>query len=635
MKKIVLAIGLTMSALCVEAQDGVPQIQTPEWSLDVAGKVDWMKQAETGTIVTYGSKKALGTANQLVGIDPATRKIVWTYDLPKSTALIEMKPEDVQFVPNSPYMVVSRPIGINSEAIEVVDYLTGENVYKSEGIKIDNQTPLSKLGAMLLEYRKDKMGYVGLLDLAQKKELWNVQLGKRSYSLKSLMKASMSSPTAVNPNPMLDKNNNLLFPDEQFLYSIDTKTGATLWKIENGDKIGKLEVSENGDVVYYGGGKKINAVNLSDGKDIWKDPFKVPGKFKYFIPMKGNTLLVVTEAGVTRIDEAAGKSVWKKPNYVDLPLQEIRFVKQGMLILSSSPDRSQFDLIDYNGKDLWRRPYKADKAVIDFQLTTKGILYTNAEESDVINLESGDNDVWKKRIKVRRRPVVGLDNTNNRMLLYTNEKLYAIDLNDVSYKLLAEDINFRGDNEDVQNIETRAEGYVLSSNQNIWKVDFDGKPVYNHFYREAGTAKRALGLLGSVASVAGMTYLLGAGGVNALTGFGSAAMGNSEAAVRDFNKADNQITGAIAADAAAGAFSNMASKRYKATISTKDVFCTLTAIEVDGSPKRSGMVKVNKDSGVELGKIILKDLTPIYIQDDVDGVMYVIVDDNNFYCYKL
>ena len=47
------------------------------------------------------------------------------------------------------------------------------------------------------------------------------------------------------------------------------------------------------------------------------------------------------------------------------------------------------------------------------------------------------------------------------------------------------------------------------------------------------------------------------------------------------------------------------------------------------------MVKVNKDSGVELGKILLKELTPIYIQDDVDGVMYVIVDDNNFYCYKL
>ena len=123
--------------------------------------------------------------------------------------------------------------------------------------------------------------------------------------------------------------------------------------------------------------------------------------------------------------------------------------------------------------------------------------------------------------------------------------------------------------------------------------------------------------------------------MNATTGVGNALMGNSGGAVRDVNKAEDQFTGAVAMNSTTASFNNMAAQRYKATVNTKDIFCTLTAIEVDGSPKRSGMVKVNKDSGVELGKILLKELTPIYIQDDVDGVMYVIVDDNNFYCYKL
>ncbi len=62
MKKVVLAFGLLMSGLCVQAQDAA-QMQAPEWSLDVGGKVEWLKQAETGTIVAYGSKKLLGTAN--------------------------------------------------------------------------------------------------------------------------------------------------------------------------------------------------------------------------------------------------------------------------------------------------------------------------------------------------------------------------------------------------------------------------------------------------------------------------------------------------------------------------------------------------------------------------------------------
>ena len=629
MKKTVLALGLMMSGFWAVAQDAA-QIQPPEWSLEVGGKVEWMKQAETGTIVAFGSKKLIGSANQLTGIDPITHKIAWTYDLPKATAVIEVKPEDLQFIPDSPYMIFSRSIGL-SEAIDIIDYITGESVYKSEGIKIEDQTPLFSIGAMLLQYRKDKMGYVGLLDLKQKKEIWNVPLGKRS-GLKGIIKLAFAS---LSPNPILDKDNNILFPTDNFLYRIDSKTGAVLWKIENDDIVGKLETSENGDVVYYGGGRRINGATLSDGKGVWKDPFKVPGDFKYFVPMKGKTLLVVTKGGVTRIDEATGQSVWKKPNYVNLPLQEIRYLKSGMLVLSSSEDKSQFDFIDYNGKDLWKRAYKADKPVVDFQITPKGILYTNAEEADVISFDNGDSDVWKKRIKVKRQPVMGFDKANNKMLLYTNEKLYVIDLTDVSYKLLAEDINFRGNDEDVRKIETRADGYVLSSNQNIWKIGFDGKKIYDHFYREAGTAKRAFSRIAGIgASLAG-SYLISAGSTNAMSGLANSIVGNEEIATRDMKKASDQVEAASVARDISPAFNMMASQRNKATVVTKDIFCTLTAIEVEGSVKRSGMVKVNKDSGAETGCILLKDLTPIYIQDDIENVLYVMVGDNNFYCYKL
>jgi hypothetical protein len=141
--------------------------------------------------------------------------------------------------------------------------------------------------------------------------------------------------------------------------------------------------------------------------------------------------------------------------------------------------------------------------------------------------------------------------------------------------------------------------------------------------------------LASAAASVGSAYMQVQGMTSAMGAMQEAGGGNMDGAVRNLNtSADQLTTSAKLADMSPG-FATLASQRNKATVASKDVFCTMTAIEVDGSPKRSGMVKVNKDTGAELGRILLKDLTPVYIQDDVENMLYVIVDNNNFYCYKL
>ena len=82
------------------------------------------------------------------------------------------------------------------------------------------------------------------------------------------------------------------------------------------------------------------------------------------------------------------------------------------------------------------------------------------------------------------------------------------------------------------------------------------------------------------------------------------------------------------------AFTAVLEKRNKATFQTTDGQFILAGIELDGV-KRTGLVKVNKDTGAEMAKIMLKDMTPIYVVDDVTNSLHVIVDASKFYSYEL
>ena len=64
----------------------------------------------------------------------------------------------------------------------------------------------------------------------------------------------------------------------------------------------------------------------------------------------------------------------------------------------------------------------------------------------------------------------------------------------------------------------------------------------------------------------------------------------------------------------------------------------MTRVE-DGENKRVGMVKVDKRTGEEKGKIVLKTLDPIFDVDYVTGQLFTLlngtVSGSEFFCYKL
>ncbi|XWW44271.1 PQQ-binding-like beta-propeller repeat protein [Fibrella sp. USSR17] len=613
-------------------------MQPPTWTSTLEGDVKWMKQTSTGLLIAYSGKG-------LFGIDPATRRIVWQtkWDASVSDLLANtpLTADGFQEIDGSPYARLQEDSDklLARSHTSIIDFTTGREVFSSKGkpMKIFDNYPMFSIGAMLLQIREAKKDYLTLLDIATGQERWRIELQGLKHGMMGSMVGYIKKKSGLSqhpPVPVLDKEGNILYPQGETLSRLNGKTGATLWTAKFDERVGRLEFSEKGDVVYAGAGKYIMGHSLSTGAATWKDPYKVPGKFNYFVPLSNNSLLVVTESGITRIDETSGKSVWKKPNYVDLPLQTVEFLPTGMLVLSSSDKESQFDFIDYNGKDLWKRSYKTDKPVTTYELTEKGLLFANAEEANVIDWTDGRDDIWKRRIKLRGTPVVSMDREHSAMLIYSNDKLYTVNLNDLSNKLLAEDIKFRGNNEDVELIETRKDGYLLSSNQNVWFVSFDGKTKFNKFYREVGAGKRALAILGQAAS----TYGTVAGAVNMSTQLGSGVMntfgGEKGAADANFRSASNNIYLMQGSTEANTAFTTMLNDRHKASFGTHNAVFIMTGVE-EGGVKRTGLMKVDKDTGAELVKIMLKDQAPVYVVDDVANSLYVIVDGNKFYSYQL
>jgi outer membrane protein assembly factor BamB len=578
----------------------------PKWKVSLPKKADWIKITAAGTVI-------VSTNSTLIAIDPAKQDKVWEI---KDAGSIDQ--EKYTEIPGTTFAIYESSNALKSLKTQttIIDYITGRIIYNNleADVTIVDKTPLLEIGAILLEIKQSKKIMLALVNIESGKELWKFDLPNRKtgFGLAALKQAVKSMMDAV---PVADKDGNILFPDDKILQRIDAQTGKILWTKENEKSVGRLNFSDDGNVIYVGSGRKIMGIKLTDGSEIWKDPLKINGEFKMFIPTKDAKMYVVTSAEINLIDEATGKAAWKKPAEFDLPFTSLRFTDNGLLVFGGDDKTSMFDYIGFDGNKLWKRAYKTDKPVVSYDLTPKGILFANIEEANMIDLKTGDDTIWKKRIKLKGSPVTYIGDKIS--LVYADQKLYRINMETVAYELIAEDIKFKGSEEDVQRIELRDNGYLLSSQQNMWLITPEGKVAYSVYYKPA-----SIGTLGKVVGVLGQVY---------------ATTSNIET-VQDPNRPNTVVIqrSQKGDDIVHGIGSVIANR--KNSFQSQDASYMMTRVE-DGDAKRVGMVKVDKNTGAEKGKVVLKSLDPVYEADYVTGNLYVVVNGVSsgaeFSCYGL
>ncbi|MFY8037056.1 MAG: PQQ-binding-like beta-propeller repeat protein [Cyclobacteriaceae bacterium] len=601
MKKITFSL---LVLLCVVG-NVCAQVE-PLWKVSLDSKAKWITLTSTGTVV-------VATNSALIGIDPEKQQKSW-----EIKAIDQIEKESFTEIEGTSFAMYesTNPLKSLKTQTTIIDFTTGRTIYNNvdADLTIREKFPLLEIGAILLEAKAGKKIFLTLVDIASGNERWRLDLPERKtgFGLGSLKQAIKS---LLDASPITDLDGNILYPDDKVLKRIDAQTGKVLWSNENEKTIGRLNLSDDGLTVYLGSGRKIMGITVADGKDQWKDPLSISGDFRMFIPSRDKKLYVITSREINLIDTQTGKAAWKKPAEFDLPFASLRFTNEGILIFGTTEKESMFDYINFEGKGIWKRSYKTDRPIVSFQLTAKGILFANIEEANMIDLKTGDDTLWKKRIKLKGNPVTFID--EKMALIYADEKLYRVNIEGNNYELLAENIKFEGKDEDVRRIEVLDNGYLLSSQQNLWLIGTNGKVVYSKYYKPAsvGTALKVLGVLGQVYA----TY-------DNLETVQDPSAPNTIIIQR--SKKGDQIVGDI----------SKAIANRKKSFSASDANFIMTRVE-DGDNKRVGMVKVDKRTGEEKGKIVLKTLDPIYEVDYATGQLFTLlngaVSGSEFFCYKL
>lgn len=591
----------------------------PEFEFQVGTtitKVNWMQQTNTGSLVA-------ATDLALVGIDPKTKKINW--EIKELGSASEDKFENIQ---GTPYFMVetAKTLGFGKPQTSIIEAETGKIVFNSNEaeMKISGKRPLYHLGALLIEGTRNKRSFIALLDFSSGKERWSKDIGAAKTGLRALL----NTKSIFTVPPMVDKNANLIIIDKETVVCLNSVDGSEVWKKEFKEKIEDALLTYDRSSMFVSYENRIDLLKTDNGISAYGEKLlKLNGKCNGLAPYDEKSYILKHSEGVNIIDAVTGELRWKKESSLD-NINDIRLTAHGILAINNAEKETKFYLINNEGKKVWKFELSSPAAIIE--PTEKGILYFTDSRANLVEYEKG-KELWKRDIKIRKRPAFGFDNEKSRLLVYSDDKLNAFSLNDGNMTVLTESLPLKDYDEDKElaTIEVRKNGYFINSLQNTSLVDFDGKVIFNHNYKEAGLSKGVRALMKGAAVAA--TVYSGVKTVQSVRMRPATDAKGQPVNELFVDESTSTYKSAAASGTGAEVLFAVARQRYNATKATKDAIFILTKFE-DGV---NGLVKVDKDSGKDVVKIPFGDKDPAYIVDEAENKLYVVIKDKFVQGYDL
>lgn len=364
--------------------------------------------------------------------------------------------------------------------------------------------------------------------------------------------------------------------------------------------------------------------SLNDGSQIWSKPLETGGRLGP-VYLHNDGLVVLPNNGmntkVNMYDYASQEGKWgKKGKGVKVKggIYSYAPVDGGLMLVSQNGSGKNFlsYLDTKQGLLTFEKPVKVDGEVVFTKNTPKGLLYITTEEANILNISDGSLVLDKS---ITTAPALATEKDG---VLYAYDTkdgvLKSLDTKTGTVKMLSDKIKFEG-KESPSNLETRGDGILLTSSQNLMLVDYTGKIKFQKYYE----APREPGLMRALryAQAVRAAYI-GAAAYSASAAFQTAG---------EQAKADDPVAGAMASgigqaygqlgdaatDFAVKSF-QMANARFKATQQGDDYMVILTTQD-----KSNTLVKVNKATGEIEGNIDLgKEREPDYTMDGVTGQVF-------------
>ena len=605
--------------------------QTPVWKCSLPETILWQKITPLGIVVA-------ATPGGLYGINPENGSIAWKLADP----VVANLPEDnYEAIVNTPFVAIVGKGNLPQHV--VLNPQTGKIICNSKDAGISgvvSRYVLFETGNILIYGLQGTITpVVALFDISTGKIKWQKtnMFGKGLFAEK------------IQGKPLEDGAEAFVTATSGGVYKVNTNTGEVIWKtplpkvtgaISSTETETKLLRSVRPDEFFYLNNKFAMSYKISDGSQRWKQVAKQSGLVDRIIFDPDGLIIAsaidpnnnIVKPKISMFDYDTGVEKWEKGAKLNGTVTAYSYSKKGLVIaMESEKGNYSINVVNLaNGEFMLDKPLKVKGTLEEIRLNDKGVLYLTTNEINMLNLTTGA-PVFTKSIKASEDHTVLRTEKDKSMYAYSTSEgaLYRVNPDAASIQSIASGIKL-DDNEVPYKLETRDNGILLQSNQNITLFSFDGKQVYHSYYPAptiSNFAKVVYGISATLHSYDAMRY--GA----ASAAFSGAAANESDPGYRamyaGFGDLCNQVSNASMS--AAKAEMAMINKRYNATASADNFVFMNTKLDKG----EWGLVKLNKTSGARESSISFgKDKEPDYQIDDVSALLFYRSQANEIVCYK-
>ncbi len=598
----------------------------------------------TGVPVVKGDK-------YYAGIDMETRAVKWTIKRSGmasiGSALGDDDGLDYYDVAETPFAVVNHTLLDTRDGKILLD--REKDAYK----KIYDYEIMDAIGAILVRTTgTDGLVKLCLIDKKTGAQKWKTSTVKAGSGL-SFTPTSTNGQAAPPPPVQIASGTSVLFQNNQ-LMSFQYKKQIALINMTDGKLLWSNELnpartffSEDEKTIYYvehdkGGlmaqalaesgvkrmGKEITAIDAATGKPVWKKPMEAEEAIKNY-QIRGDQLLVVHAKGCNFYTLADAKKVWKD----DFEAKGITTVDEngeGYLV-SYGRFISRTMQLDKAGKKLWKKPQTppvnpdAEEDVMGEDVDYVAYKYT-AGTVYLVPLRLTFSPKKKGNVKafdfaLAPNTKFEYDEVRNTIIMFDQDGVTLVnpDKFPKGYILKRTKTNVGA----ITSVDVRKDCYYFSGPEDYIIAKPEGEVMEKHYKEPFDGKGFAMGALSAGMSLAGAGMQV-AGATKAMKGAGDmvgGAVTNDEQMAKkgekNIQKGTNQYT---AGQGLGDATAFIPPARQSAFSQTRDFAYFFTK---DKKADEKVLVKVSKDTGAEVDKLIFNDARPVYKVDEVeDRVLY-------------
>lgn len=657
----------------------------PSWTAKFASPISWQRVHNLGYIVVC-------TSDALYGVNPHEGTIIW--ENRSFAGLDPANFNEIPGTEFVSITYGGEMSNLAKEAlIEVINGKVLFDS-KKEGIGVLSRHILPASGKLVVIGARPNTMLASLFmyDIATGSQVWanddlfkveSAQNGKGLLGSLQQLAGTMASLQGLAAEPFeLDKEN-MIIVHPKVVMKINSTTGKVLWKnplmpsasragvyysptmantvflgieIESTSGSGFSSSSSSSatptePTVYYE--NLYHAFDLQSGKPLWKQPAKEKDMLNQVI-FSDKGLIICPRSSqkptINLVNYQTGQTMWGNKgkgikaqgsvtSYITTP--------KGLLITTAfdnawnnKAEEYYLNLLDPNtGALKFEKSVKLKGDLIKSELISKGLMFATTKEINILDTNTGTL-VWPSSIeagnplsKDKLRPFPTGQGFNGKVYVYSpkDKAVYEIDKAAGTYKkITTAKIEFEG-KEMPKFIDVVEDGIIMTSEQNVMKLGFDGLVKFYKYYPAPRQPALVRALL--LAQAVRAAYI-GAAASTASAQLASASQKTTDPTSKVVGEGLSQAYGDLGE--AAFTYSSGAMKefnsRYKASLSTPEFVIMMTPQERKGNQ----LVQVSKRDGQILNAVDIKnEKEPEYDVDEIYKHVYYRPNATDIVCYKL